>query len=199
VASSLAHSMANGTSTSSGTRIGFIGILQLVVLVWGLEIVDQVLLGGRTDGWGVVPRSLSGLIGIPLMPFLHGGWAHLIANTGPFIVLGWIVQKAEGRRFASTAWTIILLSGLGIWAFAREASHIGASGLIYGLFGYVIARSWNEKKINWFVIGVLVAFAYGGMIFGVLPSAGERISWEGHLAGLIVGMFVGKASVGHKG
>ncbi len=166
-------------------------ILYAVAIAWLLEIVDVIILGGWLDSFGVRPRKLSGLVGIPLMPLLHGGLAHLASNTFPFIILGWIVSKAEGKHFVSTTGVLIFLSGLGTWLIGSGGVHIGASGLVYGYFGYVMCRAWLERKPLWLLTGIFVGIFYGGMIFGIIPHSGPPVSWEGHLSGLVAGVWLG--------
>ncbi len=166
------------------------GLLAAVAFVWVLEILDAVL-HLHLDALGVHPRTLFGLIGIPLMPFLHGDFSHLLSNTFPFLVLGWIVLKAEKENFIVATTTIILLGGIGTWVIGRSDIHIGASGLVYGYFGYVMIRAFLERNLPWIVTGLLVGFFYGSMIFGVLPIFKQEISWEGHLCGMAAGMWFG--------
>ena len=172
------------------------GLLILwLAVAWGLEVVDFLLPMFQFDRFGIRPRDLSGLTGIVCSPWLHAGFGHLIANTFAFLGLGTVVLLADGRRFISTTVILVLVSGLGTWLIGRGGSvHIGASGLIYGYFGYVMGRAVWEKKIGWALLGILVAVVYGGMIWGVLPSRGP-VSWEGHLSGLLAGLWLGWSHV----
>ncbi|GAA5497007.1 hypothetical protein Rhal01_03195 [Rubritalea halochordaticola] len=168
-------------------------LLELVLAAWIIEAIDQLLLGGFLDQFGVRPRSLMGLIGIPLMPFLHGNFSHLLSNTLPFLVLGYIMLKAEGRRFLYSSVYLIFLSGLGTWLISPANSvHIGASGLIYGYFGYILTRAWLDRHPLWMLTGIIVIIFYGGMIYGVLPNQSLQVSWQGHLCGLIAGIALGR-------
>ena len=161
-----------------------------ILIAWAVELVDQ-----RTslnlDQYGIVPRDLMGLRGVILSPWLHGSWQHLIANTVTFLGLGVITILVDGRRFIRTTIYLVLLSGMGTWIIARGGVHIGASGLIYGYFGYILGRAIWEGRVLWIVFGVVVAAIYGGMIQGVFPGE-AGISWEGHLAGLLGGVWLGK-------
>ncbi|MBJ05941.1 MAG: rhomboid family intramembrane serine protease [Verrucomicrobiaceae bacterium] len=169
-----------------------LGLLAAWILIaWVVELVDQ-----RTalnlDQYGIVPRDLVGLRGVLCSPWLHGSWQHLITNTVAFVGLGVITILVEGRRFIPTTIYLVLLSGMGTWIIARGGVHIGASGLIYGYFGYILGRAIWEGRVLWIVFGVVVAAIYGGMIGGVFPGEGG-ISWEGHLAGLVGGLWLGKS------
>ena len=86
---------------------------------------------------------------------------------------------------------VVLLGGAGVWLAARGGSHIGASGLVFGYFGYLVARGWYDRRIVSILIAIVVMVVYGGLLFGVLPTGG-RVSWEGHLTGLIAGVLVAR-------
>ena len=111
----------------------------LLAVMWGGELLDWI--GGRWlefDQFGIVPRRWSGLIGIPLAPFLHRGWSHLAANSLPFAILGLFVIGRGERTFWAVSAGIVVLGGLAVWLFGRGQSvHVGASGLIFGYFGYL--------------------------------------------------------------
>ncbi|MEM7116188.1 MAG: rhomboid family intramembrane serine protease [Chloroflexota bacterium] len=157
-----------------------------VAIFWGLEAIDWVL-GGFLDGFGVIPRTAVGLRGIVFGPFLHGGFGHLMANTVPFLVLGWFVLLANVRTFMNVTVITAVISGLGIWLIAPSNSvHIGASGLIFGYFGFLLLRGYFERSFSSIAWSLLVAVFYGGLIWGVLPQE-VGISWQAHLFGFIGG------------
>lgn len=163
-----------------------------VALMWGLEIIDQVLLSGYLNRFGIVPRSVSGLWGILWAPFLHGSFRHLIANTVPFVTLGWLVML----RRTSDFWVVTLVSmaigGLGTWLLgAPNTVHIGASGLVFGFLGFLLLRGYFERQFWSICLSVAVLVLYGGLLFGVLPVA-RGVSWEGHLCGFLGGVLAAK-------
>jgi membrane associated rhomboid family serine protease len=159
---------------------GFVG------LMWLLELID-LLVGGRLDIYGVIPRNIVGLRGILFMPFLHGGLGHLIANTIPFIILGWLIMLREISDFFVVTAVTMLVSGLGVWLFAAPNSiHIGASGLVFGYLGYLLLRGYFERSVVAIFLAIIVGLLYGGLIWGVLPSL-PGVSWQGHLFGFIGG------------
>lgn len=161
-------------------------VVVLVAIVWGVEVVNG-LLGHRLNVLGIYPRRIDSLSGILFWPFLHGGYGHLIMNTTPLFVMGFFVALRGVRPFILTSLFILILAGLGVWLFGRSAYHIGASGLVFGYFGFLVALAWYEKSLMTFLIACLVLFYYGGIIYGVLPRD-EFVSWEGHLFGLIAGI-----------
>ena len=158
----------------------------LIALMWVVGMVNA-LLDYRLSEYGVVPRTLEGLIGIPLMPFLHGSFDHLVVNTLPAVVLGGFVAIQGSRKFLTATVFITLVGGGALWVVGRTAVHVGASGLIFGYFGYLIARAWYTRSLASVLIAVVVAVVYGGILLGVLPFFQEGVSWEGHLTGLIAG------------
>ena len=165
-------------------------ILILIIAIWVIEIVNLVL-GHRLNLWfGLEPRSLSGLIGVPAMPFLHGGIEHAAANTIPLIVLGGIGVAVAPRRFWRASIAIVLISGLAVWILARPGIVVGASGLIFGWFGFLIALGAIERSPRALIGAVLVIVFYGGMIWGLFPKSGVRISWEAHLFGAAAGALI---------
>lgn len=175
----------------SFTPQGLRGLLAVTVFAWILEVID-LLLGGYLNSFGVHPRTISGLIGIPLMPFLHGDFSHLLSNTFPFLILGWIVLRAEKKNFIVASAVIIILGGAGTWLIGSINSvHIGASGLVYGYFGYVIIRAFIERNLKWILTGLAVGIFYGSMIWGIIPDYQKGISWEGHLCGMAAGIWFG--------
>jgi membrane associated rhomboid family serine protease len=163
-----------------------------VALLWAIEIVDSVLFSGALDSFGVRPRSAGGLVGIALAPLLHMGFGHLIANTLPLITLGWLIMLRETRDLIAVTVLSALVSGIGVWLIGASYSvHIGASGVIFGYFGYLLLRGYFERSILSIGLSLVVVAVYGGMIWGVFPS-GFRISWEGHLFGFLGGVLAAR-------
>ena len=158
-----------------------------VAVMWIVEIIDGFLLGGRLNFYGIHPRNLNGLSGILFMPFLHGNFAHLTANTLPFLTFGGLIILRKTSDFWLVTLVTMLVSGLGIWLTgAPHSVHIGASGLVFGYFGFLLLRGYFERSIMSIIISLGVAFLYGGIIWGVLPAQ-PGISWQGHLFGFIGG------------
>jgi membrane associated rhomboid family serine protease len=162
-----------------------------VFLMWGIEIVDWFL-GGSLNRFGIRPRAVDHLWGIVFAPFLHGNFRHLIANTIPFLTLGWFVMF---RRTSDWLWVTaiaILVGGLGTWLIAPSNTvHIGASGVVFGYLGFLVSRGYFERKFSSMALSVMVGVLYGGLLFGVLPTD-PRVSWQGHLCGFVGGVVAAK-------
>ena len=158
----------------------------MVAAMWVIEILDLMTPGSFTR-LGIRPRTLGGLFGIPLAPFLHAGLAHLIANTLPFAVLGFIIAVSSYRRFWSVTVLVGLIAGAGTWIFGTPGSvHIGASGLVFGYLTYLMTRGFFAKKPMWVLGGVVVFLVFGGILWGLVPRAG--VSFTGHLFGALGGV-----------
>jgi len=157
----------------------------LVALLWAIEVIN-FLVGHGLNQYGLLPGTTRGIWGIFLSPFLHGSFSHLILNTVPLIVLGWLVIIRGVGTFLLVSLTIIALGGLGVWEFGRQAYHVGASGLIFGYFGYLVARGYFEKSPGAILVSVVVVLAYGGLVWGIFPNQ-PGVSWEGHGFGLLAG------------
>ncbi len=163
-------------------------LLILIAVAWVIELVDWVLPWGALDWYGIHPRSLIGLPGIVLAPFLHAGFGHLLANTIPFFILGWLVMVRGRQDFFTVMLTALLVSGLGVWLLGGSNTvHIGASGVVFGFLGYLLARGYFERSLAAIALAVAAVFLYGGMIWGVLPLQ-DGVSWLAHLFGLIGGV-----------
>lgn len=175
------------TTTDAETQVTIIG--SFIALIWGLESVDQLWLRHRLDRFGIVPRTQIGLRGIVFAPLLHGSWHHLIANTSPFAVLSWLTLLRGVPEFAIVTAVVWLSSGWGVWLLAPSRTlHLGASGLIFGYFGFLLSRSYFEQDLLSAAVSVVVAVLYGPLIWGILPSRRRGISWQGHLFGFVGGI-----------
>ena len=163
-----------------------------VAIFWLLEILDQFVFRGSLDIFGIIPHQVIGLRGILFAPFLHGDFPHLIANTVPFLILGWLVMLQETSDFFVVTGLTMLVGGLGVWLFAAPGSiHIGASILIFGYLGFLLLRGYFQRNIPSILLSILVFLLYGGTIWGVLPSR-PGISWQGHLFGFLGGVLAAK-------
>jgi membrane associated rhomboid family serine protease len=162
-----------------------------VLVLWVLEIVDTAS-GHPLDAYGVQPRSEDGLVGIALAPLLHFGFQHLVSNTVPVLVLGFLtLATGIARGLAATA-IIWVVGGLGVWLFAQPASnHAGASVLIFGWIVFLVVRGFLNRRPTEILIGVAVFLLYSGALLGVLPGQ-PGVSWQGHLFGAIGGFLAAR-------
>ncbi|MEU5022160.1 rhomboid family intramembrane serine protease [Streptomyces angustmyceticus] len=163
-------------------------MLGWVALLWLLEGVDTVT-GGALDTFGIQPREPAELLDVVPAAFLHFGFAHLAANTLPLLVLGFVAALRAGiGRLLAVVLLIILASGLGVWfTAAPDSNTAGASGVVFGLFGYLLVRGFTERSPLDIGIGLVIGALYGSILWGALP-ADNGISWQGHLFGLIGGV-----------
>ncbi len=158
-----------------------------VGVLWLLELADLLFWRGQLDALGIQPRTQAGLRHLFIAPLLHRGLGHLMANTAPLVVLGWLVLWRGIRAFLLVTGMAALVSGLGIWLFGSPYTiHLGASGVIFGYLGFLLGQGYLERR-GWAValaVGVLIV--YGGMLWGLLPLR-TGISWQGHLFGFVGG------------
>jgi membrane associated rhomboid family serine protease len=156
-------------------------------LIWLVSSLDLILLGGTLSRYGIRPRLWDGLWGVLWMPFLHGSFGHLFANSVPFAVLGWLVILRRTSDFFVVTAVALVISGLGVWLTGPwQSVHVGASGLVFGYFGFLLLRGYFERSLYAILLAVLVSLVYGGLIWGVLPQQ-NGISWQAHLFGFFGG------------
>lgn len=158
----------------------FVGLLYVV------ELVDT-LVGNRLDAAGVQPREVDGLDGILFAPLLHGGWAHLVANTLPLLVLGFLILLGGVTRWLAVTAIVWVVGGVGVWLTgAQDSVHIGASVLAFGWLAYLLLRGIFSRSPGQVVVGIVLLVMYGGLLVGVLPGT-PGVSWQGHLFGAVGG------------
>jgi len=163
-----------------------------ITLLWVVEILDTFVFQGKLEMYGIHPRSIPGLWGILFAPFLHGSFGHLIANSLPFITLGWLVMLQETSDFFIVSAIAMVVGGLGTWFTGSPNSvHIGASGVVFGYLGFLLFRGYFLRNIPSIAVSLVVGLFYGGLIWGVLPGQ-IGISWQGHLFGFIGGAIAAK-------
>jgi membrane associated rhomboid family serine protease len=163
----------------------------MVVVMWVVEIINAVD-HYSLDSHGIRPRDGDGLQGIVFSPFLHASWGHLIGNTVPFVVLGGLIALSGLARVAAVTATVALVGGAGVWLFAPSNSlHIGASGVVFGYAGYLVARGIFTRSVLHLAVGAVVAAVWGTtLLSGLVPHDG--ISWQGHLFGGLGGIIAAR-------
>lgn len=157
----------------------------ITAVMWVLEAFDYTT-NGWLDRFGIQPRDVNDLPDIFTAPFMHAGFGHLMANTLPFLILGFIAAARGIAKFLVASLIIIVVGGLGVW-FLSSANTLGSSILIFGFFGYLVGRGIFERRLLDIGIAVAVVAVYGTMIFGIIPGD-PGISWQGHLFGLLGGV-----------
>ena len=172
-------------------------LLAGTALIWAVSLYGLYVDRNLAFDLALVPRRVDGLPGILTAPLVHGSFAHLAANTVPLLVLGGMVAVRGVARYLTVTLAVTVLGGLGVWTLARNAAHVGASGLIFGYFGFLVARGYYDRSPGAIAVSVVVAVVYGGMIAGVLPRDGQ-VSWEAHLFGLLAGGVCARAAFAGK-
>nr|WP_116672475.1 rhomboid family intramembrane serine protease [Mycobacterium kubicae] len=191
------HSRTPATPAGKRPRwvVGGTTILTFAALLYLVELIDQ-LSGSRLDRNGIRPLTTDGLWGIVFAPVLHANWQHLIANTVPMLVLGFLMTLAGLARFVWATAIVWILGGFGTWLIGNVGSscgptdHIGASGLIFGWLAFLVVFGFFVRRVRDIVIGLVVLFVYGGVLWGALPVLGRcgGVSWQGHLCGALAGV-----------
>jgi membrane associated rhomboid family serine protease len=166
----------------------FVAMCAFVPVLFLIELID-VATGHHLDqAGGIRPRELDGLDGVLFAPFLHANFVHLYSNSLPLLLTGTFVLATGGRRFLWVTGVILLVSGLGAWLTGpAHTVGIGASGVVFGYLGFLLARGVVERSPWSIAVGVLIAVLFGWTLTGVLPGD-PWISWQAHLFGLIGGV-----------
>jgi len=178
---------ASGIAQEFKKRVLIIGLI--LGIFWSLELIN--IAGIRLDQFGIIPRNSTGLRGILFAPFLHANFSHLIANTLPFVTLGWLVMLRRTTDFFIVSLISMVVGGLGTWFIGSAGLHIGASGVIFGYLGFLLFRGYFERKLTSMIMSAIVGLFYGGLLLGLLPTQ-PGVSWEGHLFGFIGGCIAAK-------
>ncbi|VEI02408.1 rhombosortase [Acidipropionibacterium jensenii] len=159
----------------------------VVAVMWLLEIIDAAT-GGALDTLGIHARTVDGLWQIFTAPWLHHGWAHLAGNTIPLLVLGWLVLMDSTRTWLVSALIVTVSSGLFAWVASPSGSvTLGASGVVFGWLTFLLVKGIFTRDIGDIVLAVIVLFVYGGVLWGILPTA-SGVSWQAHLGGAAGGV-----------
>jgi membrane associated rhomboid family serine protease len=175
------------------------GIICFIGGIWAVFALSRAVPSLDLDKWGVTPRTLHGLAGIASMPFLHRDLHHIVSNTVPLFILLALLAGSRTRSWEVVI-DVVILNGALLWLFGRYATHIGASGLIFGLIAFLLVSGFREGRPLPLVIAVVVGLLYGGtLIWGVLPQIGSDVSWDGHLCGAVAGGMVAVALTRSRG
>jgi membrane associated rhomboid family serine protease len=163
-----------------------------LAVFWAVFVVNT-LLGGSLLVFGVIPRTMIGLRGILFAPFLHANLNHIVANSIPFLVLGWMVMLRDQRHFIPVTLAAMVGSGLTAWLLGAPGSvHIGASGVIFGYLGFLMLSGWYARSVGSILISLVVTVLWGGLVLGVMPGT-PGISWQAHIGGFIGGVLAARS------
>jgi membrane associated rhomboid family serine protease len=160
--------------------------LCFLIILWIIQLA-QFIFKINFDSFGLLPRTTSGLIGIITAPLLHAGFAHLFSNTLPLLFLATGVLYFYKNSAFKVFVIVYIVPGVFVWLFAREAYHIGASGIVYGLVTFLFFSGVIRRDTRSIALALIVTFLYGSLIWGVLPQ-NNNVSWEYHLFGSLTGI-----------
>jgi membrane associated rhomboid family serine protease len=166
------------------SRLAVLGAF--VAALWAVQAVNWAVGYRLNPTFGLIPREVTGLDGIAGMPLLHGSFGHLMSNTPPLLVMGSLLAATATRALVAVNAVIVGAGGALVWLLGSPAIHIGASGLVFGWFGFLVARGLIDRSPVTLGAALLVGMLYGAMIWGVLPGR-AGVSWEAHLYGALAG------------
>ena len=160
-------------------------------LLWIVEIINAID-GYQLNRFGLQPRVLAGLWGVLTAPFLHNDVAHLASNTLPVILVGWVLMLSGLRTWLMVTAFVVVVGGLLTWLVGPSNTVIvGASGLVFGWLGYLLARAWFSRQLKWILVAVAVLFFFGTLLFGLFPTLHSGVSWQAHVCGFVAGVGAG--------
>lgn len=163
-----------------------------LAVLWAVFVVNT-LLGGALLRLGVIPRTTVGLRGILFAPFLHGSLSHIVANTIPFLALGWMVMLRDEKHFIPVTIAGMVGSGLLAWLLGAPGSvHIGASGVIFGYLGFLMLSGWYTRSFGSILLSVIVTLVWGSLVLGMMPTI-PGVSWQSHVGGFLGGVFAARS------
>lgn len=186
--------------TSDKRGMSVMGALKAHALVLGGTLgvfwavfVANTILGGALLRFGVIPRTTVGLRGILFAPFLHGSLNHIVANSIPFVVLGWMVMLRDEKHFLPVTLAGMVGSALVAWLLGAPGSvHIGASGVVFGYLGFLMLSGWYARSFGSILLSVIVTVVWGSLVFGMLPGE-PGISWQAHVGGFLGGVLAARS------
>lgn len=179
--------METGQFVADDLAIGLRLLIGLIVAIWVLWLLNLAFVGGLVNALGIRPRTFRGIFGILFAPFLHGDIDHITGNTVALFIRGGLILLTGVDNFVIVSLVAALTSGIGIWLFGDDKTvHIGISGVTYGYLGFLLVRGYVEYEVLPALLSLLTLVFYRDRLWGVFPS-GEKMSWEGHLFGLLGG------------
>jgi membrane associated rhomboid family serine protease len=166
-------------------------MLAVAAVLWAVQIANAAD-DYHLDRLGLKARRLDGLWGVVTQPLLHAGWGHLLSNTVPLVLIGWVVMRSGLRIWGIVTGFVVVVGGLATWLVGP--SHqvvVGASGLVFGWLGYILARAYFARRLLWIFEAVAVLFFFGTLLYGLLPTLHAHLSWQSHVCGFLAGVLAG--------
>lgn len=167
-------------------------LVLIILAVFSIIELLNMLSGRWFNQFGLLPRDSSHLSGIAIAPLVHANVWHFISNIVPLAIFSFLMLQYGHKRFLWVSLWIMVVSGILVWLMGRTALHVGASGLLYGYFGFLVLAGFVAREFKLILLSVVVGVVYGGLIFGVFPNVRGYISWEYHLFGLLAGLVAAK-------
>ena len=159
-----------------------------VALLFAIELFNMLMLRSLNSTYGLRPRSADGLLDIFTFPLLHANLNHLLSNSLPLIIFGFLVFLAGLRVFLTALALSWLGSGLTVWLIGDGGITVGASGLVFGLFSFLLVRGFFNRSWLQILLAAVLFLGYGGILLGVLPLVAGLVSWQAHLGGAAGGV-----------
>ncbi len=175
------------TSSWSGALLLMAGFTAVLWIVQAVNAADDY----RLDRFGMRPRQVDGLWGIVTQPFLSGGYDQLLSNTLPVLLVGWALMLSGPRVWAVVTAVVVVVGGTATWLVAPPGLISGASSLVFGWLGYLIARAAFSRRLRWIVTAVVVLLFFGTLLGQLVPSLHSRSQWQTHLCGFLAGVLLG--------
>lgn len=179
--------MAAESALARRAQTGLLTVVGLVAVMWAVFLLNTLIGDGLIRTLGILPRRVDGLDGVIFAPLLHAGAGHLASNTLPLLVLGFLAFLEGVRRFVVALGVSWMASGIGTWIFGGGLT-IGASGVVFGLFTYLITRGFYNRDWMQLLLAVVLFAGYGSILWGLVPAVGSNISWQAHLFGALGGI-----------
>jgi membrane associated rhomboid family serine protease len=171
-----------------GTWAGALTIMcAIAAVLWVVEIVN-LFTNYALNRHGMHPRTVNGLAGIITMPFLHTSAWHLVADTAPFIIIGWMALVGGGRAFLQVTAMVIVVGGVLTWLVGPSHTIVGSSALVFGWLAYLLARAYFARRIIWILGAAFAIFFFGSLFGGLTPTVHSDVAWQANLAGFVSGV-----------
>jgi len=179
---------ATRETTAARAKGGLLVVGSFVVLLFAIELVNMLTLHALNGVFGLRPRSADGVLDIFTFPLLHANLNHVLSNALPLIIFGFLVFMSGLRVFLTAVACSWLGSGAAVWLIGAGGITVGASGLVFGLFAFLLVRGFFNRSWWQILLSVVLFMAYGSILFGLIPSVAGYVSWQAHLGGAIGGV-----------